>query len=405
MDQRRAIVIVVDGLRASALGAYGNTWHGTPALDALASQAVVVETMWAESLELADFYRAAWTDGEFSRSIGAAAGELTFLTDDAAMAAWADATPGVETWLLESPEPSGPVDDVNETAAARLFAAAAERLQAWDHTPAAGPRVLWIHARGYRSPWDAPLELRASLLDEGDPEAPTFLQPPVLTASDDHDALLAYRVAYAAQTMVLDECLSGLLTAAEPGDGVDQVVVLAGARGFALGEHGVVGGECWQLYGEVLHLPCLMHTTGSAPAPPRRRGLATPTDLGVTILAWLGVAHVDCPTVGVDLCDESSQGRLYVASRSAAGERSLRTDEWFLRKPASAGSESDAVKVELFVKPDDRWEANDLADRCHQDAEELLALLDRAETESDQASFPAGSAADEPSRSEPGLAR
>jgi arylsulfatase A-like enzyme len=327
------------------------------------------------------------------------------MTDDAALAAWADATPGVETWLLETPEPSGPAADVNETAAARLFAAAAERLQAWDPTPAAGPRVLWIHARGYRGPWDAPRELRASLLEESDPEAPTFVQPPALTACDDHDALLAYRVAYAAQTIVLDECVGGLLAAAEAGDDFDQVVVFAGARGFALGEHGVVGGECSQLYGELLHLPCVVRTSGGAPAPPRRRGLATPTDLGVTLLAWLRGARPEGPSPGVDLRDECSPARRYVASRSAGGEQSLRTDAWFLRKPASAPSESDAVDVELFVKPDDRWEANDVADRCYENVEELLALLAQAAIAPDVAPFPSDLAAEEPSRSEPGMTR
>ena len=60
MPNRNAIVIAVDGLRASALGAYGNTWHPTAALDRLASESLVFDWLIADSPQLAGFYRAAW---------------------------------------------------------------------------------------------------------------------------------------------------------------------------------------------------------------------------------------------------------------------------------------------------------------------------------------------------------
>jgi arylsulfatase A-like enzyme len=399
MNERRAIVIVIDGLRASALGAYGNTWHGTPALDALASESIVIETMWAESPELSDFYQVAWADGELPRRLADAGGSFTLVTDDAALATWADATPGVEAWQVERLPSLEPVEDANETAVARMFAAVAERLQAWDLSPAAGPRVLWVHSRGYHGSWDAPLALRASLLDEGDPEAPTFVESPLRVSSDDHDALLGYRIAYAAQTMVLDECLGGLLSAVEAGEGTEPLLILAGARGFALGEHGVVGGQCSQLYGELLHLPCLIRTSGSTSAPPpRRRGLATPADLGATLLAWCGGTCDQLPAAGMDLRDDSSPSRTYVVSGAASDERSLRTEDWFLRTSASR-TEADARSVELYAKPDDRWEANDVADRCPHDVEGLLALLGRAEHDPDASAFPQASTAITPTAS------
>jgi hypothetical protein len=115
--------------------------------------------------------------------------------------------------------------------------------------------------------------------------------------------------------------------------------------------------------------------------------LATPTDLGATVLAWLGGAGTGRRAAGVELCSETSTARKYVVSRGAGGERSLRTNAWFLRTMGSA-SGSNAPAVELYVKPDDRWEANDVADRCPHDAEELPALLDRAEREPDAAALP-----------------
>src|SRR4051795_10733164 len=54
------LVIVVDGLRASALGAYGNTSFGTPALDRLAADSLLLDWCFAPSPELTDVYRALW---------------------------------------------------------------------------------------------------------------------------------------------------------------------------------------------------------------------------------------------------------------------------------------------------------------------------------------------------------
>jgi hypothetical protein len=52
----------------------------------------------------------------------------------------------------------------------------------------------------------------------------------------------------------------------------------------------------------------------------------------------------------------------------------VRTESWFLRTPAAAleGGES---TPELYVKPDDRWDANEVASRCPQEVGELQALL------------------------------
>jgi hypothetical protein len=59
---------------------------------------------------------------------------------------------------------------------------------------------------------------------------------------------------------------------------------------------------------------------------------------------------------------------------SAFGEeRSLRTPAWFLRR---AGDE-----VRLYVKPDDRWEINEVSDRCGDVAGRLLKLLEAGEQE------------------------
>lgn len=371
----------MDGLRASALGAYGNTWHATSALDALAARSTVVDWMWCESIELSGACRSLWGGGGDSlpRRLAAAGVAMTLVTDDASVANWGDAAGFAETWRVEN-DADAAAAEVADTATARLMAAAAERLAAWSSAPPGKARLAWIHARGFHGPWDAPQELRAGLLEEDDPEPPTYVAPPRLT-TDDHDELLACRAAYAAQAIVLDECVGGLLAAlAESGVDDETLIVLAGCRGYALGEHGVVGGEGAGPYSELLHVPCLLRVPRTAPAPPRFSGPATLIDVQATLAAWFGAPHSD-PASALDLlsADAVSAARRQFVTAAGGGERAIRTAAWMLRRsgPAIESAATGAgARVELYAKPDDRWEANEVANRCTSVAERLLAVLD-----------------------------
>src|SRR6478736_5724691 len=62
------LVIVVDGLRASALGAYGNTSYPTPALDRFAAESLLLDWCYAPSPDLADIYHTLWHSRQSARS-------------------------------------------------------------------------------------------------------------------------------------------------------------------------------------------------------------------------------------------------------------------------------------------------------------------------------------------------
>ena len=218
----------------------------------------------------------------------------------------------------------------------------------------------------------------------------TFVAPPLCEVTGDHDALLGYRAAYAAQMIVLDQCVGGLLTAlAEFGLEDRTLLALIGCRGFALGEHGAVGGAVDSLYGELLHVPCLVRSPGMAPAPPRCNELATPRDLGATIASWFGAEPQVGATRGNDLRSSHRQIRSYIRMNGSGGERALRTRAWYLRQAATEFIAASGVNVraallpeiELYAKPDDRWEANEVADRCRDVVQRLLAALDASTTE------------------------
>ena len=55
----------------------------------------------------------------------------------------------------------------------------------------------------------------------------------------------------------------------------------------------------------------------------------------------------------------------------AADETALRTPAWYFRRSAA--------EVDLYVKPDDRWEMNNVVQRCPQVADAMQQALDHFE--------------------------
>ncbi|MBX3424772.1 MAG: hypothetical protein KF688_03740 [Pirellulales bacterium] len=386
MKPKHALCIVVDGLRASALGTYGNTVSPTPAIDALAAESTVCDWMWCDSPRLADFYRAVWSGGHAAwPAQGAAAVPLpvqlrdagagvTLLTDDPQCESFLPVAAVDSAILVEGPAADSSAATVEETASYRLIAAVAAEIEAagGDASQAARNRLWWVHAKGLAGPWDAPRALRAALLDEEDETPlPEFVLPPQEVATDDPDELHGYRVAYAAQVGVLDECLGGLLAATESLLGeAELLIVLVGARGFALGEHGRVGTAVDALYGERLHVPCLVRRAGTAGPQPRRAALLQPNWLHDLLGEWFASESGSPATAA----RPAVEGEPAVVAVGAGGEYAIRTPRWLLRAaPRPAESAESLSAVELFLKPDDRWEANEIAALCPEVVAELTA--------------------------------
>ena len=81
-------MIAVDGLRAAALGAYGNTTFPTPALDQFAAESLLFDWCFADAVELPAIYRSLWqSDDAAARSRSPERGYATTLvTDEPAIA-------------------------------------------------------------------------------------------------------------------------------------------------------------------------------------------------------------------------------------------------------------------------------------------------------------------------------
>jgi arylsulfatase A-like enzyme len=223
-------------------------------------------------------------------------------------------------------------------------------------------------------PWDAPRELQQSLLSEGDPPPLALAAPPtlVLTPEDDPDAPFRYGCAYAAQVMAIDAAWGELCDAlGETGQVDEWLVMLIGVRGFPLGEHGRIGGVDERLYAEQLHVPWLVRFPGGQARLTRLDQLTTHADLSPTLYDWLAKAAATWPD-GESLLP--LVGQLLPAWREALlavspAAMSLRRRDWSLRQEPAATAAGQAA--ELFVRPDDRWEANDVAKLCPDVVESL----------------------------------
>ncbi|MEQ8836608.1 MAG: sulfatase-like hydrolase/transferase [Lacipirellulaceae bacterium] len=380
MSVPNLLLIVIDGWRASSLGAYGNSGLPTPNCDKLASESLLIDHLLCDSVELPDFYDSLWNakhslqnhSDEYSilNRLADKGYRTSLYTDEPWLAEAATNLPLEQLSFLDL-ERTKAASSVAETSCGELFAIAGEQLA---KSRGNDPRIAWIHARGFHGPWDAPMEYRQQRLVEGDPPPLDFVTPPQFIESDDPDELFQYRTAYEAQMAVLDECLGDFFAAAYSTIAESTLMVLAGSRGFALGEHGTLGTDARPLYGELLHVPCLLLAPNIDQPIPRFSGLTQPMDLGATICDSMQLdvdsASKDGRSLLPMIANDADNWRQWILSGSGSGsESALRTPAWLMR--TSEGTS------ELFVKPDDRWESNEVANRCP----EVLAAMQALQTQ------------------------
>jgi arylsulfatase A-like enzyme len=382
------VVIVIDRLHAGYLGCFGNTWVSTPAFDRLAAEGFVFQQAIIDSPDLSDAYEAMWrgthaaerrgdraTGGrengtpslaELARRRGA---RTILLSDEPTLGDHPAAAEFDETAELEEADEEGggdgPAADVESTHAARFFA------EASDHVATDGPFFLWLHARGLGGAWDAPYSFRERYVDEDDPPAPTFthLESRRLPADVDLDERFGLAQAYAGQVTLIDACLGGLLARLdETGLADDTALLVVSPRGIGLGEHDDVGARDQRLHAEIVQVPWLLRLPKSYGKLRRTQALVQPCDVYHTLAELLGAPQA-AGRFGrsvLPLLTERPtwRDRALVEGTAGAG---IRTAAWYLLEPRSeegAAADESQPAMQLFAKPDDWWEVNDVADRC-----------------------------------------
>ncbi len=397
----RAIVVSVRGLQAGALGCYGNAWIDTPAFDALAAGGIVFDWHYAARADAEGAGRA-WRTGRYDLPTDVAAGAVenepdlldalrkkeihTRLIFDANRPCPNEFTKGWDAVeRVSTGENETPLDAVLEAVGTAL-----ERLEhrdAW---------LLWIDLPTLLPPWNVPQAFQEPYFieeseeegggdEEEEPETepltPFTGVPNGLIDREDDFLYLSLQTSYAAAVSYVDAALGQLLEAVNGLDGGDEILLAVTADiGQNLGEHGLVGNSRPWLHDELIHLPMLLRLPGGAEGGRRVEALTQDVDLAPTLADWFGV---ELPGVHGRSLLRLARGlaetiRPYVCSGlqiGAALEFALRTPQWAFLLPAHPHEEDKGRSPQLYVKPDDRWEVNNVAQHHWEYVEQLERTL------------------------------
>lgn len=375
-----AIVVVVDGLGASHLGPYGNSWLETPHFNRLAAESILLDCMYADSVELPDVYRS-YMSGQHAFSKTADNSYLLrhlqqqnidaiLVSDSREVLQLPESAEFSQRISLPVNAPQTPADVDGATQIARVF------LETLDQaTVAKNPYLLWVHCTGMNEVWDAPMANRFQFADPDDPEPSNTVVPPCLSLPTDFDPdeVLPYILAHAAQVDVVDTCLGMLLDSLDHlPDAEKTLLIVTSPRGYPLGEHRHIG-HGGSLYSELLHVPCLLRYPQSPLALRRSSQLAQPSDLCATLLDWFKISPPDelwgrsIPS----LLNADKKSAQEFAAAATPNESLLITKAWLWRQ------NDNSAMAELFTKPDDRWEVNEVANRCPEIVEKMRTAFEQ----------------------------
>jgi len=374
-DPPTFIVLTIDGLNSFMLGLYGNTMLETPALDRVASTGITFDFAMSHSCELADSMRRLFTSGDESRVSGCVAGRSVFVSDCAAAAQCAQEA-HFETIVdigSELGSTNQIANEIGETRAATFFSSAleaAEQIQPGD--------LLWLHFSGLSQSWDAPLALRKQFVGPDDPDAYGSHEPPSQTFDseiDDPDLLVSIQAALTAQVAIIDQLLEVMMKfVAEHPVASKAHLAITSPRGFSLGGGGQIGIGT-SLTSESVHVPLLLSVAGENVAGRNeefsnvRSHSLVQNSLIAELIQQLTEGEGESVQPFFDphcavFMDEQSEP-VFLEGKN---ERALQNRFWkLIRRQEENGEE----KWRLYVKPDDRWDANDVSSRCPQILEEL----------------------------------
>jgi arylsulfatase A-like enzyme len=400
----KVLVVAVSGLHLGFLGCYGNEWIATPALDRLATEGVVFDQHLADCPEAAAARRA-WRTGCYQLPTAASGSPAaadtgsdlldllrsrripTTLVVDASRPSPADFAAGWDHLVRVTPAPGEtPLEATLEAALGAL-----DRLADSDHW------LLWVELAPLLPPWEVPDSFRDPYFmeDAAEDEEPSedeavreeepltpLPDPPLgFLGATDRTTFLRLQRTYAAAVTFLDAGLGQLYEELHDRDLLDDLFLLVTTdRGQALGEHGLVGESPPWLHEELVHLALLARLPGGAEAGRRVPALTQPVDLLPTLLEAFGVsAHpVHGQSLWPLLRGEAEQVRAYACSGGRVGpsvEWALRTPDWALLLPVQAPADEPARAPQLYVKPDDRWEVNNVLQHHLELAEHLEQTL------------------------------
>lgn len=431
----KAVVITFDRWHCGFLGCQGNPWVDTPHFDRLALRSTVFDQHFAENLATAPTQHAWWT-GRYQFPLTA--------EQQGREPTWLPLLPpqGIHTSLLYDPAARLPLhpgqfsasravalDDVPglhyESDVPRFVRAALARIKHMTQHPETA-ELLWIHAGGL--PIDqtslAAEELYGAeasgseTVTESDESGfagddnpnfpPRYWRRKRSSPRELADANLRgegwnslggvatqvdwrrRRDLYSGQVTQWDAWIGRILEAVTALRQTAPVLLAftAGA-GEHLGEHAAVTPSS-DLFEEQIHVPLIIEMPLDEPLSGRRRTLSQSVDLPVTLLDWFGVALPAEVTLDgqsllpvIEKEQELSRDTVFVSDSAHGG---VRTADYYYRCQLQS-VEAEQPEM-IFIKPDDRWDADSSLRQYIDAADELgakwRAFAEQVRSRSDQ---------------------
>ena len=431
---KNIICLLLDRLHIGCLGPYGNTEIETPAINALAAGSLLADRFYVDTPNVPLLCRSWWrglhvlaqNDAPTIMSRLNAAGYKTVLvTDDPAIAYCEDAYDFSEVLLLPDSGNETPCDEIEQTHLCSALATIAETAESL--TQSGSPYLLWCQLRGFDAGWDFPLFLREKYCGEDDPTPYRNVTPPFYMKADTcrnemcdndetplspeswDDLLQSVRSAYSGGVTMFDELLEMLTEPLGQGDfGDETLFLLAGSRGVLFGECGMIGIPPYHLpqpstieplASSLVQVPLIVRFPDGFGATVRTDTLLQPADIAQLLCEWLELPSADdapnspnaihaCRNM-LDLIREEPQNlrECFVIVSTIDHEANvpatccLVTPSWFLQELALLKDDhsqevpsSLAERYALYVKPDDRWDVNNVCDRCIEVVEQLVEV-------------------------------
>ena len=346
------------------LGPYGNTWFDTPTLNQLAAESIVFERCIADTPDPVRGFESLTTGRHFCQQTEAETSLMDFVSDSAhSVLVTTQATRLLEIHdrfdqvvEVDLPTTDQPAQDIGATQLATFFAAAIQEVS--NFQPGS---LLLLHCDALAESWDAPYAIRLGLADEEDPEPSKNTQAinqQFNVGSDDPDQLLDCQIAYGSQVVVLDQLLNVFLDQLSQHQSTRNCLfAMTSLRGYPLGEHGVVGFYRNQLHNESLHVPLLLRYPSSNSFG-RSQRLVQPGSLFQLLGTWHRADSESCfPQLLTEKLqpDVTQHAVISGLNSNEVAYHCIQTQGWKLIVGNSK---------QLFVRPDDIWEYNDVANLC-----------------------------------------
>lgn len=340
----KILVIEAIGLHLGYLGCYGNDWVATPNLDRLAAEGVVFDAHFADQPELTELRP--WRE----RSAGTGCYARPGTTHDVTL----PKTPHVAQILQLGSFADRTLAQINE-----------------------GNDWHWIEGPSLLPPWALDDDLLDVYFDEDDAEEglTTWRNPEMRAVKLSEANLVRLQNTYAAVVTFFDAQLGKILERLP--DREDWLICVTARAGLPLGEHGMIGAPRPLLHDELVRVPLILRFPQGQDAGSRIFALTQPADL---LPAFLELAQAEKPSMhGQSLLPlirgDVKSLRPYAVSMMRAHDEEcwlMRTLDRALHVPLDVNAPR-----KLFVKPDDRWEVNDLYQHEMEQADAMENALTR----------------------------